>query len=524
MGNPRSVVTGRVVLMSLAVLAGAASVGSWGQGRIPPPRLFYVDAIEGNDNNEGTTPATAFATIQKAIETARDGDTVLVHPGLYRGEVNFQGKALTVQGVASGTAGIPVLTNPGDFAVSFYRGEDRESILKNFVIKSSFMAVFVAGSSPTVSNLTIVENTYGAQACADSDPNVSNCIFWMNSGVDLFGCRARYSRTDETVPGQGNITAEPLFVNPGAGDYRLFSKRGRYWGEHDIWVLDRVTSPCIDGGDPNIDPADEPVPNGDRVNMGAYGGTVQASMSRKPTPGRASNPSPSDGAVEVETDATLNWDPGSNAVSHDVYFGTESPPPLVTSQAMTQFDPGNLNPDTVYYWRIDEADSEGRRTAGPIWTFTTIRSPGPKGRACFAPETRVWVNGVLVPISKVCPCHSIVSVDSAGAKKALQDKPYPGQVEEVQEHEGIFECYDVLLQSGNHLRVAECHYFLTESGKWAAVQNLKAGTKLRTATGSIAIVSVTRGALPYAGKVYNLKIEGSDQYLVGKDAVVVRDY
>jgi hypothetical protein len=43
--------------------------------------------------------------------------------------------------------------------------------------------------------------------------------------------------------------------------------------------LDDVTSPCIDAGDPNSPVGDEPEPNGDRINMGAYGGTTEASKS-----------------------------------------------------------------------------------------------------------------------------------------------------------------------------------------------------------------------------------------------------
>jgi hypothetical protein len=40
-----------------------------------------------------------------------------------------------------------------------------------------------------------------------------------------------------------------------------------------------VTSPCIDAGDPNSPIMYEPFPNGGVVNMGAYGGTTQASKS-----------------------------------------------------------------------------------------------------------------------------------------------------------------------------------------------------------------------------------------------------
>ena len=46
------------------------------------------------------------------------------------------------------------------------------------------------------------------------------------------------------------------------------------------WVQDEVTSPCIDAGGPDSDWAAESSPNGRRINMGAYGGTDEASQSQ----------------------------------------------------------------------------------------------------------------------------------------------------------------------------------------------------------------------------------------------------
>jgi len=43
--------------------------------------------------------------------------------------------------------------------------------------------------------------------------------------------------------------------------------------------MDTTDSPCIDAGDPSIPVGDEPAPNGDLLNLGAYGRTVQASKS-----------------------------------------------------------------------------------------------------------------------------------------------------------------------------------------------------------------------------------------------------
>jgi hypothetical protein len=190
---------------------------------------------------------------------------------------------------------------------------------------------------------------------------------------------------------------------------------------------------------------------------------------------------------------------------------------FIGNQTSTQFDPGWLNGNTTYFWRIDEVDSNGTRT-GVLWKFTTIDEPGPppKGRACFLGDTSVWADGALVQISKVAAGQTITNV----ACPATVTR----QIEKLEEHVGIFTCYDILLQSGNRLSVAENHYFLAESGQWISLKNLKKSTRLQTPKGSIAIVSVTKRPMPYVGKVYNLKVEGSDRYLVGKDAVIVRDY
>jgi hypothetical protein len=514
------------ILVFYAVLVGPATGAEGGFGGRTAPLNYFVDAIHGSNDNEGLTPGTAFATIKRGIDTAMDGDVIRVFPGLYQEEVNFRGKALVVQGVTAGTAGVPVLHNPDDFAVSFYSGEGPDSVLKNFIIENNFMAVFIAGSSPTISNLTIVDNMYGIEVSDGSDPDISNIIFWNNIYSDMFGCQAQYSRVSDMNmdEGRGNIDGDPLFVDPENGDYRLRSKRGRYWPEHDVWVLDRATSPCIDGGDPSAEPLNEPEPNGSRINIGAYSGTSQASLSltEENLPGQASNPSPADGAVDVDTNVVLSWNPGANAVSHNVYFGTdldflrfgfEEFWPPVRNQTSTDFDPGRLNSNTTYFWRIDEVNSNGTRT-GVLWSFTTGAGSGPppKGRTCFVAETGVWVNGTLVPISNVAQGQINCGINSFG------------KVQDVQEHNGTFTCYDVLLESGNCINVAENHYFLTESGQWISLKNLKTSTRLQTPNGSIEIVSVTKRPMPYVGKVYNLKVEGSDRYLVGKDAIIVRDY
>ncbi len=82
---------------------------------------------------------------------------------------------------------------------------------------------------------------------------------------------------EEGVAGQAHI--DPGFADANGGDYHLLSERGRYRATTEEWLLDWVTSPCVDGGDPAVEPVNERLPNGGRVNMVAYGNTPYASMS-----------------------------------------------------------------------------------------------------------------------------------------------------------------------------------------------------------------------------------------------------
>lgn len=77
----------------------------------------------------------------------------------------------------------------------------------------------------------------------------------------------------------GNIDIDPLFVKQGSIDdsNSLNDLDDDVWNEGDYHLQE--ASLCIDRGDPNSDFEDEPLPNGDRVNLGAFGNTSEAAMS-----------------------------------------------------------------------------------------------------------------------------------------------------------------------------------------------------------------------------------------------------
>jgi hypothetical protein len=166
-----------------------------------------------------------------------------------------------------------------------------------------------AGNTATNGN-TLACNAYNQLYL--SNLNLKNCILW-NGGNEIWnnggstiaihysdvqgGQMGIYDPCEGVVWGIGNIDADPCFAELGYwedpcntpgdpwddvwidGDYHLRSQAGRWDPNRETWVIDGNTSPCIDAGNPGCPLGDETAPNGNRINMGAYGGTVEASKS-----------------------------------------------------------------------------------------------------------------------------------------------------------------------------------------------------------------------------------------------------
>ncbi len=92
---------------------------------------------------------------------------------------------------------------------------------------------------------------------------------------------------------------------------------------------------------------------------------------------------PANGAADVTQTPVLTWAPGFGA-SHEIYFGTDkdavknadaSSPEYKGSGNLgsESFEPGQLEWNTTYYWRIDEANNANADSpwTGPLWSFTT---------------------------------------------------------------------------------------------------------------------------------------------------------
>ena len=85
---------------------------------------------------------------------------------------------------------------------------------------------------------------------------------------------------------------------------------------------------------------------------------------------------PVNGAVDVTQTPVLTWAPGVFGASHEVYFGADAASlELKASGNLGQesYEPGQLEWNTTYYWRIDEVNNTNADSPwmGPVWSFTT---------------------------------------------------------------------------------------------------------------------------------------------------------
>jgi hypothetical protein len=150
--------------------------------------IWYV-STSGDDLTGKGDSLHPFATIQKGINKADSGDTVLVAPGTYRQNINFRGKPIVVAsylirngdtsnvGQTTIDGGQPSHPDTGS-AVMFISGEDSTSKIIGFTITNGSGTVVPStkdakdtlcragggilcynGSSPTISNNIIVSDT-----------------------------------------------------------------------------------------------------------------------------------------------------------------------------------------------------------------------------------------------------------------------------------------------------------------------------------------------------------------------------
>jgi len=178
----------------------------------------------------------------------------------------------------------------------------------------------------------------------------------------------------------------------------------------------------------------------DDVNFGN-----RAFLTFVPLTEQAYSPTPYDEATDINRQTSLSWQPGLDAISHDIYFGSDfdqvkdaTNPDILPGRGNqllgqeTFTPPAPLEYDTTYHWRIDEVSASGT-TQGEMWRFRTLsgkaKYPDPVDGAYVVardPDLR-WSSGTDAVFH-----HIYLSTDSEQVANATDPNEFPGRgVQEV---------------------------------------------------------------------------------------------
>jgi hypothetical protein len=248
------------------------------------PMLVLVDNINENALRILRVPSQ-YPTIQQGVNAAKDGDTVLVEPGLYHEDFNFRGKGIWVKSEMGPAQTVWEGTNQNIF-IYFNQGEDTNSVLCGFKIANTYNGIGIdLNSSPIITNCILSNIEYtGIISDFTNGKFVNNTLYSCEHGMQIAGiCQVM---NNIIVHGSvfGLWNASTLSEYRPIGNYNDvwdwgFSFYGNNWniGENDIHMDPLFTdtiefrlqsnSLCKNSGDPSILNTD-----GSRSDMGAWGG------------------------------------------------------------------------------------------------------------------------------------------------------------------------------------------------------------------------------------------------------------
>jgi len=144
-------------------------------------------------------------------------------------------------------------------------------LIQGNIIARTSTAIRIEEASPQIVNNTIAYNSEGISGISDSSTIVNNIIVHnLHAGISVSSAALisynevwnNYPDYDRGRAGRTNISLPAAFRDADNNDFHL-----------------PAYSPLIDRGDPASSYQNEPQPNGDRINLGAYGNTPEAAAS-----------------------------------------------------------------------------------------------------------------------------------------------------------------------------------------------------------------------------------------------------
>ncbi|MCB0263073.1 MAG: right-handed parallel beta-helix repeat-containing protein [Calditrichaeota bacterium] len=186
-------------------------------------------------------------------------------------QYSFEGAGISINGVSSSPRIINnIIFNHTSHGIAY--SSSGHAVINNNTITDNAGDGILIGSSATpdsiVNNIIAFNAGYGIREYdSTADPGIvsynlffnNDNGFYLDEGTDIYVTANEINVN--VAEANNNIEGDPLFVNKANSDYHL-----------------QVCSPAIDKGDPSFPFENEPQPNGNRINSGAYGNTTEAAI------------------------------------------------------------------------------------------------------------------------------------------------------------------------------------------------------------------------------------------------------
>ncbi|MHC4557505.1 MAG: PA14 domain-containing protein [Planctomycetota bacterium] len=251
----------------------------------------------------------------------------------------------------------------------------------------------------SITNLDFSQSAFDLIAMWDSNNSITDEIRFGNTFADLMGVVKTESSSDPSPADDALLTefmmgilATTLTWKP--GDFA--ESHNVYFGD-DFDAVNDGTGDTFQGNQPKAVAyfivgygytPEDPLPGGlvpgttyywriDEVNDTDPNSPWKGDIwSFRLPPTKAYEPAPTDGSTFIDPNADLSWEPGMGGVVQTVYIGEDYDAVNNGTVEGVQvgeaaYDPGPLEYDTTYYWRVETAGPTYGQIKGDVWSFTT---------------------------------------------------------------------------------------------------------------------------------------------------------
>ncbi len=215
-------------------------------------------------------------------------------------------------------------------------------------------------------------------------------------------------------------------------------------------------------------------------------GCKKEEKEQQPDPNPPTDPNPEDEADSVSIYTILSWkctEPEGYSLTYDIYFGTETTPQQVTiGQMKTTYDPGTLETNTEYFWKIISHNNQSIVSEGKIWSFTTrefqcgdLFTDSRDGQAyktikigdqCWMKENLAWLPSVSPPASssEISPYYYVYGYGGTNISEATATSNY--------------QIYGVLYNWSAALNACPDDWHLPEDDEWTILTDFLGGESI----------------------------------------------